>query len=203
MTADSASPPRIVLLRHGRTQANASGQLLGRLDPPLDDFGLEQAGRIAESVRAGVYGEVRAVVSSPLLRARQTAEFVGLPVEIDERFIEMDYGDFDGLPIDQVSPETWRAWRSDLNFAPPGGESLSDVGERVRGACVDLAERARGEGVILVVSHVSPIKAAVAWALGVDDSHSWRTHLDTGAVSLVDVERDRPVLRGFNIVPSF
>ncbi|MCB1257390.1 MAG: histidine phosphatase family protein [Microthrixaceae bacterium] len=209
MNAESAgvgavptSPARIVLLRHGRTTANASGLLLGRLDPPLDDFGLQQAEAAARSILDGALGQIRTVVSSPLLRARQTADALGLPVEVDERFIEADYGEFDGKPITDVSPETWASWQSDPAFAPPGGESLLDVGNRVRSACTDLAERARNSGTILVVSHVSPIKAAVAWALDIGDIHAWRTRLDTASISLIDVDGPRPVLRGFNITSN-
>lgn len=200
--AGGASPARIILLRHGRTDANATGLLLGRLDPPLDEFGLRQAERAAQLIRGGSLGEVRAVVSSPLLRARQTAEVLGLPVRIDERFVEVDYGDYDGMPISDVAPETWAQWQSDPTFAPPGGESLEVLGQRVRAACEDVASRARDVGTVVVVSHVSPIKAAVAWALGIGDIFAWRTRLDTASLSLIDVDGGRPVLRGFNIVPA-
>lgn len=200
--ADAGSPPRIILLRHGRTAANASGLLQGRMDPPLDEFGIAQAERAARMLSNSSMGEIRRVISSPLLRARQTAEGLGLPVEIDERFVEVDYGELDGTPLVDVPPDTWSRWRSDASFAPPGGESLVDVGERVRSACEELVLRAREEGTLLVVSHVSPIKAAVLWALGIDDGHVWRTHLDTASVSMIDVDRGQPVLRGFNITPN-
>ena len=61
----------------------------------------------------------------PLRRARETAEAFGLPLEIDERWIELDYGEFDGMPVESVGAEVWKQWRSDLRFAPPGGESSS------------------------------------------------------------------------------
>lgn len=171
------------------------------MDPPLDEFGSDQAERAARMLTDASMGEIHAVVSSPLLRARQTAAGLGMPVEIDDRFVEVDYGEFDGMPLADVPIETWDRWRSDASFTPPGGESLVDVGRRVRSACEDLAVRARDEGTILVVSHVSPIKAAVLWALGIDDGHVWRTHLDTASISLIDVDRGQPVLRGFNISP--
>lgn len=198
--SEAGSPPRIIFLRHGRTEANASGLLQGRMDPPLDEFGIAQAERAARMLAGSSMGEIRHVISSPLLRARQTAEGLGLPVEIDERFVEVDYGDFDGTPLVDIPLDTWTRWRSDTSFAPPGGESLVDVGERVRAACEELVLRARDEGTLLVVSHVSPIKAAVLWALGIDDGHVWRTHLDTASISLIDVDRGQPVLRGFNII---
>ncbi len=73
------------------------------------------------------------VVSSPLRRARETAEAFGLPVEIDERWIELDYGELDGMPVESVGAEVWKQWRSDLRFTPPGGESIL-VDERPRAA---------------------------------------------------------------------
>ena len=72
------------------------------------------------------------MVSSPLLRTRRTAEAFGSPVEIDDRWIELDYGELDGTPLRDVPAGTWAQWRSDVGFALPGGESLHDLGTRVR-----------------------------------------------------------------------
>ena len=137
------------------------------------------------------------VLSSPLARARATAEAFGRPVEIDERWIEMSYGVFDGLPQGDVSPEIWAKWRSDPHFAPEGGESLVAVSERVHEACEELRERAFGRRIV-VVSHVSPIKAAIAWTLGTDSSTSWRMRLDTAAVTRLSVSRAGVALTSFN-----
>jgi broad specificity phosphatase PhoE len=182
----------LILVRHGRTAANAGGLLLGRADPPLDDLGRRQAGALA----AVVTGAGR-VVSSPLRRARETAELLGLPVEVDERWVELDYGELDGLPITEVPPDLWRRWRADVAFTPPGGESLAALGERVRAACVDVAEEAARSDVV-VVSHVSPIKAAVAWALGVGDELAWRLHVAPGSVTRIAVRDGAGLLSSFN-----
>jgi broad specificity phosphatase PhoE len=182
----------LVLVRHGRTTANATGLLLGRADPPLDEVGVAQAAALA-SVVAGA----RRVVCSPLRRARETAAALGLPVEVDERWIELDYGDFDGRPLAEVPAEVWAQWRADVAFAPPGGESLAALGERVRAACDELADEA-AQGDVVVVSHVSPIKAAVAWALGVGDELSWRLHVAPASVTRIAVRDGRGVLTAFN-----
>jgi broad specificity phosphatase PhoE len=187
----------LILVRHGRTAANAGGLLLGRADPPLDDLGRSQAAALAEVVA----GATRAV-SSPLRRARETAALLGLPVEVDERWVELDYGDFDGRPISEVPADVWRQWRADVGFTPPGGESLAALGGRVRAACADLTEEAAGTDVV-VVSHVSPIKAAVAWALGVGDELAWRLHVAPGSVTRIAVREGAGVLTSFNwTVPS-
>ena len=86
------------------------------------------------------------VLSSPLQRARDTAAAIaaahGLAVEIDERLIELDYGDWDGLPLTDVPADDWAAWRRDPEFAPPGGERLADVTARVAAFCADVLDRA-------------------------------------------------------------
>ena len=184
----------LFVVRHGRTAANASGLLLGRLDPDLDALGVRQA-----AAAAAALGAVDRVVSSPLLRTRRTAEAFGLEVEVDDRWIEMDYGEFDGQPVSNVSAATWREWRDDLDWAPPGGESHRSVGLRVRAALDDLFEASRTSDIV-VVTHVSPVKAALAWTLGVGDEVAWRTFVATASVMTVGAGPGGPSLRGFNDV---
>jgi broad specificity phosphatase PhoE len=185
----------IVLVRHGQTEPNRAGQLLGRLDAPLTALGRRQAAAAAEAVLSAHH--VTRVVASPLGRARATAELFVLPVEVDERWIEVDYGDYDGLPFREVPEELWREWRADAAWAPPSGESLASVGRRVRAACDEMAGDA-AERDVVVVSHVSPIKAAIAWALEVGDEVSWRMHLDVAAICEVRCSARGPSLRLFN-----
>lgn len=184
----------IVLLRHGRTAANAAGLLLGRLDLPLDKLGESQA-----SAAAAAVGAVDRVISSPLLRARQTAEHFGAPVEIDPRWIELDYGKWDGVAVNSVPAEVWSEWRTDLDLRPPGGESLRVVATRVREACEELAAWAVDRTVV-VVTHVSPVKAALAWALDVGDEVAWRCYLSPASLTRIRVGPNGPSLVAFNEV---
>jgi probable phosphoglycerate mutase len=160
----------------------------------LDELGRSQARAVVEAV-----GPVDRVVSSPLARARQTASELGLDVEVDDRWSELDYGEWDGRPVADVPAEVWQRWRADLDFAPPGGESLRALGARVRDACRELAASAVGRTVV-VVTHVSPVKAAVAWALGAGDDMSWRCFVAPGSVTRISVGRDGPTLVTFNEV---
>jgi broad specificity phosphatase PhoE len=188
----------LILVRHGQTSANAEGLLLGRMESPLTERGRRQATAVARAVRSASPRPIR-VISSPRQRARDTADAFGLPVEVDERWAELDYGDYDGLALAEVPPDLWAAWRADPGFAPPGGESLAGLGRRVRAACVELAERPDNDDVV-VVSHVSPIKAAVAWALGVDDGIAWRMRLDPASITRLACAPNGGSLHTFNEV---
>jgi broad specificity phosphatase PhoE len=182
----------LLLVRHGQTDANARRLLLGRLDVELNDLGRRQAAAMA----AELPGPDR-VISSPLRRATATAAAFGRPVEVDDRWIELDYGDLDGRPLSSLDDAGWRAWRSDTAFTPPGGESLADLGRRVRAACDELAAEAAA-GDVVIVSHVSPIKAAIAWALGVGDEIAWRMYVAEGAVARIGFGSAGPSLRSLN-----
>ena len=184
----------LIIARHGRTIANASGELLGRRDPGLDALGEAQAAAIGTALR----GADR-VISSPLQRCQQTAAMIGCPVEIDERLIELDYGDLEGTPVADVSPETWAAWRADTAWCPAGGESLDNLAARVWPALDDLLDEAAQRDVI-VVSHVSPIKAAVAWALGVGIETQWRCFVQQASISRIVSRAGIPALHSFNEV---
>jgi broad specificity phosphatase PhoE len=192
----------LILVRHGESTGNAEGRLLGRIDAPLTDRGRAQARALGPSVA----GAAR-LVSSPLVRARETAEALqtGLGVEVDERWVELDYGTYDGLTLGSVPAELWARWRSDPAFRPPGGESLEEVGTRVRAACEELfaadGEGARGADPVVVVSHVSPIKAATCWALGLADTAVWRLYLATGSVTRIGWGAGGPVLDRYNETP--
>jgi alpha-ribazole phosphatase len=185
----------LILVRHGRTAANAAGLLQGRLNQDLDEVGVRQAKAVAELVRSRA--EVDSVISSPLKRARQTAAAFGLPVETDDLWMELSYGVYEGVPHADVPSEVWQRWRSDYEFVPEGGESLAALDRRVRAACAGLVERA-ARSTVVVVSHVSPMKAAVAWALGVDIGISWNCHLDHASICRIDFRGRRPLLKTFN-----
>ena len=192
----------LILVRHGESVANAQGLLLGRTDAELTEKGRAQA----VAARALVYDPVAEVRSSPLRRARDTAELLALgpAATIDEDWVEVDYGEFECQPLGGIPAEVWQRWRSDRDFRPEGGETLGEVDERIAGACQELfatdgAGARRAGGDVVVVSHVTPIKAAVAWALGTGDLY-WRLHLRTASVTRIGWNRDAPILHGFNEV---
>lgn len=202
----------MILVRHGESTGNAAGLLLGRIDAPLTERGLAQAKTLSSSLSG-----ITRVISSPLARARDTAGALdlGLPIEIDERWVELDYGEFDGQPLGSVPSEVWRRWRSDPHYRPPGGETLAEAGVRVRSACEELFAGGDGAdartagkstdartGDVVVVSHVSPIKAAVCWAMGLGDEGAWRLYLATASITRIAWGAGAtPVLQRFNETP--
>lgn len=190
----------LILARHGRTEANAQRLLLGRKDVPLDELGARQAA--ASGTALGRGAAPARIIASPLARTRATAEAIsaacgGVPVELDERWLEVDYGIYDGSPLADIPHEVWQHWRNDMDWTPPEGESLGALGARVRSACAALAADA-AEADVVVVTHVSPIKAAVAWGLGMGDDAAWRMFVDVASISRVRTGTGDPTLVSFN-----
>ena len=185
----------LILLRHGQTTANAQALLQGHMNLPLDPEGERQAQRSGEYLRAAFPDAL--VISSPLTRAHQTALAVSSNVLIDERFIELDYGQWDGIALTDVDAQSWADWRADPGFRPPGGETLVELDARVRPALDEIAERAQ-HGHVIVVSHVSPIKSGVTWALGVGPEVSWRCQLDRASICRIAISPRGPSLVALN-----
>ena len=154
---------RVYLARHGQTAYNLEGRFQGQQPVPLDDTGRAQAAELALRVRS--YG-FRALWSSPLLRARETAEIVSreilLPVREDARLMETDAGEWTDRSFAEVhaeAPQLFEAFAAgDASFAFPGGESFAAQEVRVSAA---LAEIERGALPALVVCHGMVIRAAL------------------------------------------
>ncbi len=205
----------LILVRHGQSEANAAGVLLGRTDSELTDLGRLQASRIghalARSVRhvsgggddgPGVRVPIR-ILTSPLVRARLTAKIIsevlgpGVPQpEVEERLIELDYGELDGKRPADLAPGVWSGWRSDPTWRPSGGESFVDLHARVDPLWASLAEEAAA-GDVIAVSHVSPIKAAVAWTLGAGPELAWKLSLGVAAITRISFGGRAPALVSF------
>ena len=118
-------------------------------------------------------------------------------MEIDERWTELDYGEFDGrAPRRRSRERRVERWRGDESFAPPGGESLNALGRRVHGRVRRAGARRPPSRRSSSSPHVSPIKAALAWALGVPMGISWRMYVEDAGVSRIDIGPDGPSCDG-------
>jgi len=191
----------LILVRHGESTGNAHGLLLGRSDAELTEAGRDQAAAVGGLLRSPVV----ALRTSPLRRARDTATLLDLAPapEEDARWVEVDYGEYDCQPLRDIPAPVWQEWRHNPDFRPPGGETLAEVDVRVTAACEELfAQNGAGgrdpAGDVVVVSHVTPIKAAVVWALGADIGLLWRLHLNTASVTRIGWNNGGPILHAFN-----
>jgi len=204
-SAPTGTPATLLLVRHGETPLSAEKRFSGRGDASLTDRGLEQARAVA--ARLSSYRDVAAVVSSPLRRAMQTASVVaaelGLDVVAEEGLMETDFGSWEGATFAEVRtrwPKEMQAWLDDPAVAPPGGESFVATFARVTAARERLLRSYDGDRVV-VVSHVTPIKAIVREALGAPAQALYRMHLDPASLTTVDWYADGPaVVRGLNDV---
>jgi probable phosphoglycerate mutase len=194
----------IILIRHGQTTTNEKGLLVGRSDPELTELGERQATALRP-----LLGGVREVWASSLRRARVTAQLAvpDIAAIVNDSFIEVDYGSLEGQPLSVVSGAQWRAFESDHDKALGGdGESLASVDERVHSVLDTLLGDPSSllhssEHHLAIVSHVSPIKSAMVWALGVPGSVAWRTRLDNGSITTISIRQATPALVHFNMVP--
>jgi broad specificity phosphatase PhoE len=183
----------LLVVRHGETVANRAGQYLGRTDLELTDVGQRQARALARSLP-----RPDLVISSPLRRAMQTAAAFGTPVEVDDRWIELDYGPLELTPVGALPTDELARWDADPSEAPPGVETLATLAARVRPACDDLVRGVADADVVVIVTHVSPMKAALAWALDVDVRISARLFVEDAGVARIDVVDGVPLVRWFN-----
>ncbi len=202
---DLGTPTTFVLLRHGETpltpQKRFSGSGSGSggaaaSDPPLSDTGRQQAERVATTLAARgtvqAIQAVEAIVSSPLTRCRETAEFaaarLNLDVRIEDGLRETDFGAWEGLTFAEVRerhPADMNAWLASPDAAPTGGgESFEAVARRVTAARDRLLAAYAGR-TVLVVSHVTPIKTLVRLALGAPPESLFRMELAAASLSEV------------------
>lgn len=195
-TGVTGSPTRLLMLRHGETEHSAQRRYSGRGDLPLTELGERQAA--AAAARLSTMDGVAAVVSSPMLRARQTAEPVAdaldVPVIVHEGLIETDFGAWEGLTFAEArerDPDLHPRWITDTAVAPPDGESMDAVHRRVRRVRDELIAE-HGDATLVVVSHVTPIKALLRMALDAGPSLLHRLHLDLASLSIADFYPDGP-----------
>lgn len=204
-SGSDAPRTRFVLLRHGQTEQSVNRCYSGASDPALTETGRRQARRAAAAVAR--LGTIDVVVTSPLVRARDTAQACADELGIDdvqvvEGFREVDFGAFEGLTREQACErhgEEFAAWEASTSVAPPDGESLAQLHRRVTRARLKLQEEHAGK-TILVVSHVNPIKSVIRQALGVGGEVFRHVFLDLASVSVVEFYGDFGVVRSVNDV---
>jgi broad specificity phosphatase PhoE len=194
---------RLFLVRHGETESNRNALALGQADVPLNETGRRQAGLIAEALAAE---PVVAVYSSPLERARHTAEAVAqrqsLPVLIEPGFIEMNVGELEGLPFQVIRekyPGFIERWLSEAGpeTQMPGGERLIDVAQRGWQTVQGLSAKHEG-ATIACVTHNFVLLTVLTRALGMNVANFRRLRHTVAAISLLEIEAGRVTLSRLN-----
>jgi broad specificity phosphatase PhoE len=194
---------RLFLVRHGETESNRLGLALGQNDVPLNERGALQAEQLAVALGRE---PLVAVYASPLRRTLETARAVagahGLDVAIDERLIEMDIGELDGLTFAEVRerhPGLLEEWVSGPgpSMRMPGGERLVDVQERAWAAVTELAAR-HPEDAVAAVTHNFVILSLLTKVLGLELSQFRRLRHAVAAVSVIDFTPKRALVVRMN-----
>jgi broad specificity phosphatase PhoE len=166
---------RLLLVRHAPTEATRATAF--PRDEPLDDRGLVAAARLAERLPDGCEA-----LSSPALRCRQTATAAGLDATSDEALAECDFGSWAGRSLTEIDPDGARAWMTDPDATPHGGESLTAFAERV---AAWLDEQASADGRTVAVTHGGVVKGALVHALGAPLSAFWQ--LDVAPLTVTEL----------------
>ncbi|HEX6500500.1 MAG TPA: histidine phosphatase family protein [Micromonosporaceae bacterium] len=183
----------IVLIRHGQTEWSAAGRHTSRTDLPLTDVGERQARDLAPALAERRFA---AVLCSPRLRARRTAELAGLVVtDIDDDLAEWDYGQYEGITTADIHRDRpdWYLWTD----GAPGGETPDQVGARLD-KVLDRARSVLDRGDVALVGHGHALRVAAARWVALPPSGGGLLRLDTGTLSVLGYEHDRPVIRRWN-----
>jgi broad specificity phosphatase PhoE len=192
----------IILVRHGETAWNASETFRGRKDVPLNDTGVRQAQLLGEYLRDE---KIDIIYSSSLQRAVKTAEAIaaprGLTVNIVKNLDDMDFGEWEGLTLDEVKDryeEVYRDWLDTPEQVKiPGGETLADVENRVAPFLQEAVARL-GEGKLVLVSHRVVHKVLICALLCLGNAGFFSIKMDNAAVTRFTFDGDRAILTCHN-----
>ena len=185
----------IILVRHGECEGNIKGMFRGRTDFPLNERGLIQARDLARELKNF---PLKHIYTSPLSRARQTAEAIsqecGLEVKTEEQFNNIELGSWEGRfkkEIAKLYPKEWELWvNNPEELRVEDMETLYDVQKRTK-ACLDsLVSQHNGE-VLTVVSHRAVLKPLIAACLNIASPYFWKIHLDTASYSLLSHKKNK------------
>lgn len=196
---------RLLIVRHGQTDWNTDRRFQGQTDIPLNPTGEEQARAIARRMASETPA---AIYASDLKRAWQTAEIIhqelpsdGRMLSAEPRLREMCFGEWEGLTYDQIQalqPQLLPRWESDLEqTAPPGGETLLELAERVQAVFQSIIA-AHDDATVLLVAHGGPLQMLITQALGLPPGRFWQVHLANASLSELSVYPEGAILSLLN-----
>jgi broad specificity phosphatase PhoE len=184
----------LILLRHGETEWSRTGRHTGRTDVPLTPHGEEQAKALAPLIADR---EIVLTLTSPAQRAGRTAELAGLTdAQIDDRLWEWDYGAYEGRTTPDIRSER-PGWYLGSDGVPEG-ETVEQVGARVD-AVIERVRPYLTKGDVALVAHGHVLRVLTARWLGLPPADGRLFRLDTGTISTLGTEHDRPVISSWNV----
>ena len=196
---------KMIFVRHGETAWNRVERFRGQYDIPLNETGMEQAKKTGQQIVKR--WRPAAVYSSPLARARQTAERIaaacGLAVEPEIGITDIDYGDWQGLTPDAArerwpkSVENWFRLPGTVHF--PNGDRLIDVQQRALTTFSELTERHDNQEIVLI-SHTVVIRALLLGLLEADLNRLWHIGQEPCAINVIDYSTERTIIESINCV---
>ena len=196
---------QIIFLRHGQAKNNTDRILAGRTEGiPLTETGIKQAEHTAELLQ---HMNISAVYSSPIQRAKHTAEIVGkhnsIDVKIDERLIELDMGKFTGMPYDEIFNSHgnvfMKFYNGELEIAHNGVETFSDVKKRVLSIVDHITENHPDENVVLV-THMDPIKAMLSTIVDLSATNLFELIIANASLNIFREKEQKFSLSGLNVM---
>lgn len=180
---------RIYIIRHGQTDLNRKRVLQGRVDEPLNEDGIGQAREAAELLKQlGI--TIDSAWSSPLQRAMDTAAIVAgeVPMQTDERLLEMDYGPYEGADLTSPPPEIMEFFSDFVNNpAPAGMEPLSAIVQRLGEFLEELREDPP-EGNVLIATHAIAMKGALEYLTPESGGSYWGKHIKNCDIYVTELE---------------
>lgn len=185
----------IILVRHGECEGNIKGMFRGRADFPLNKRGFIQAQDLAQELKKF---PLKHIYTSPLSRARQTAEVIsqecGVKVNIEEQLNNIELGSWEGRFMKEIAelyPKEWELWvYNPEKLKVENMETLYDVQRRAKDCLDSLVSRHNGE-VLVIVSHRAVLKPLIAACINIPPPYFWKIHFDTASYSLLSHKEGR------------
>ena len=195
----------IIFLRHGQAKNNIERILTGRTpNVPLTEKGIDQAEKAAKFLE---HMNISAIYSSPIERAKHTAEIVGkynsLDVTIDDRLIELDMGKFTGVPYDEIFSSHgnvfMKFYNGELEIAHNGVETFSEVKKRVLGVVDHVIENHPNQNVVLV-THMDPIKAMLSTVVDLTPTNLFELIIANASLNIFREHQGKFSISGLNVM---
>ena len=196
---------QIIFLRHGQAKNNTERILAGRTEGvPLTDTGIKQAEHTAQLLTDM---NISAIYSSPIERAKHTAEIAGkhnsLDVTIDDRLIELDMGKFTGMPYDEIFKSHgnvfMKFYNGELEIAHNGVETFPDVKKRILGIVDHIIEKHPDENVLLV-THMDPIKAMLSTVIDLSPTNLFELIIANASLNIFREKERKFSISGLNVM---